>query len=247
MFYGLKDKARSPATLRKALEDLETCFARTYANDMLVTFDRNLGFLENYPFMSALESTDPNLQERSLLWRLHVLAWAADHALALGGDFVECGVYRGFSTAVLAKYLNFASVPKRWYLYDTFSGVPEDQRNAGSSRIKEYEEPSLFDGVCERFAEYPNVSVIKGRVPESLHGASPEQVALLHIDMNSAAAEIGALEVLFPRVVSGGIVVLDDYGWLYYREQRDAEDCYFGDLGYRVLELPTGQGLVLKH
>jgi O-methyltransferase len=246
MFYGFEGKVGLAATFRTALADLQKCFRRTYANDMLITFDRNVGFLEDHQFMSALESSGPSAKEQSLVWRVHVLAWAASHALQLEGDFVECGVFRGFSTAVLASFLDFASVPKQWYLYDTFSGVPEDQENAGSDRVEQYEDPSLYDSVRTRFAGYPNVIVIRGRVPEVLLGKSPERVALLHLDMNSAAAEIGALDVLFSRVVPGGIVVLDDYGWLHYREQKDAEDDFFDARGYRVLELPTGQGIVLK-
>jgi len=246
MFYGFKEGKRSVETLRKALEDMKSCFTSMFASDNLVTFDRNLGFLEDRPFMTAFESTSPDAKEQSIVWRLHVLAWAADHALSQEGDFVECGVFRGFSTAVLARYLGFEKVPKQWYLYDTFAGIPEDQENVGSVSPEEYEDPNLYATVCERFAHFPNIKVIKGRVPEVLAEQSPERVALLHIDMNSAIAEVGALEVLFPRVVPGGIVVLDDYGWMYYREQKIAEDEFFSALGYRVLELPTGQGLVLK-
>ena len=246
MFYGFKEGKRSVDTLRKALDDMKSCFTSMFASDNLVTFDRNLRFLGDRSFMSALESTKPDAKEQSIVWRLHVLAWAAEHARALEGDFVECGVFRGFSPAVLAKHLDFGKLPRQWYLYDTFEGIPEDQQNVGSISPEVYDDPALYAKVCERFAEYPNIRVVKGRVPEVLADESPERVALLHIDMNSAVAEVGALEVLFPRVVPGGIVVLDDYGWMYYQEQTIAEDEFFGALGYRVLELPTGQGLVLK-
>ena len=47
-------------------------------------------------------------------------------------------------------------------------------------------------------------------------------------------------------MVDGGQILLDDYGWLTYREQKAAEDVFFGRYGVPVLELPTGQGLVVK-
>ncbi|WYX15476.1 hypothetical protein WJ974_02785 [Achromobacter xylosoxidans] len=68
----------------------------------------------------------------------------------------------------------------------------------------------------------------------------------MHLDLNNAEAEIGALDMLFDRMVPGAVLILDDYGWLYYRAQKDAEDPWFARRGYRVLELPTGQGMVIK-
>jgi hypothetical protein len=64
--------------------------------------------------------------------------------------------------------------------------------------------------------------------------------------MNNADAEIGALEVLFERMVPGAVLILDDYGWLGYRAQKLAEDPWLAKYGYRVLEMPTGQGLLIK-
>lgn len=68
----------------------------------------------------------------------------------------------------------------------------------------------------------------------------------MHIDMNSAAPEIGALELLFDRVAPGGIVIFDDYGWLLHAKQKEAEDRFMAERGHKILELPTGQGLLIK-
>jgi hypothetical protein len=52
---------------------------------------------------------------------------------------------------------------------------------------------------------------------------------------------------LFERVVPSGMIVLDDYEWSgTYRPQKLAEDPWFEARGYRVMPLPTGQGLVFK-
>jgi hypothetical protein len=88
--------------------------------------------------------------------------------------------------------------------------------------------------------------VLRGRIPEILSEASPASIAYLHLDLNSAAAELAALEHLYDRIVPGGYLVLDDYGWYPYRQQKDEEDPFFAARGTRVLELPTGQGLVIK-
>jgi asparaginyl-tRNA synthetase len=43
---------------------------------------------------------------------------------------VECGVFRGFMTAVAARYLDFGASARRWYLYDTFEGIPAPRQQA---------------------------------------------------------------------------------------------------------------------
>ena len=244
MFYGIAQE--SIPRFQEALRAVLAIYPRHFAQDMLITLDRNMGFYEDSAFMQAFKGEAGKDQESSLLWRLHVLAWAADHCRHLEGDFVECGVFEGFSTAVLARYLDFAKLPKRWYLYDTFAGIPEHQLNSNASNPVSYTDPGLHARVTQRFQAYPNIQVIRGQVPEVLPGQSPQRIAFMHIDMNSADAELGALEHLFGRMVPGGVLILDDYGWFYYREQKYVEDAYFQRLGYHVLELPTGQGMVIR-
>ena len=244
MFYGLTQQS-APA-VEAAIATLSAAFARTFAANMLITFDRNQGFLDDPDFMRAFNTIAQSPTEKSLLWRLHVFCWCARNGLRRDGDFVECGVFEGFSVAVAARLLDFAQTQRRWFLYDTFAGIPPDQIGTGHVSPKAYADPNLFGRVEARFEKYPNIEVIQGRVPEVLAEVAPERIAFLHLDMNSAQAEVGALETLYERVVEGGQILLDDYGWLTYRGQKAAEDLFFGRYGVPVLELPTGQGLVVK-
>jgi O-methyltransferase len=178
--------------------------------------------------------------------RLNTLTWAASEALRIPGDFVECGVWRGFCSAVIADYLDFARVPKRFYPYDTFDGIPPQYDSEGHD-APPFHEPGLYESVVKRFARFPNVQVVRGIVPDRFAQAAPDAIAFLHIDLNSSKAEIAALDVLFDRVSPGGLVVFDDYGWSGYRAQQIAEDAFMRQRGHRILELPTGQGLLIKH
>lgn len=229
----------------EAVESLSKVFAYTFAGDMLITFDRNTGFLEDERFMQAFNASVATPIEKTLVWRLHVLCWCAQNGLRRAGDFVECGVFRGFCSAVATRYLDFGSRDKQWYLYDTFAGIPADQLDAGKASPAEYAAAGLYEACRERFAAYRNVHVIQGRVPEVLHGRAPDKVAFLHLDMNSAPAELAALEFFWERLVPGALVLLDDYGWRGYRAQKLAEDPFFAAHGLQVLELPTGQGIVM--
>jgi predicted O-methyltransferase YrrM len=101
--------------------------------------------------------------------------------------------------------------------------------------------------VQQKFVNYPQVRLVKGLIPDSFAGNCPDKVAYLHIDLNQAPAEIAALDHLFDRMVPGGILILDDYEWAgNYRNQKLAEDSWFEARHYRVMPLPTGQGLVIK-
>lgn len=70
--------------------------------------------------------------------------------------------------------------------------------------------------------------------------------AFLHVDLNSAEAEVGALRAIWPNLVGGAVVILDDYGFPDFEMSRRAHDELADELGYEILALPTGQGLILR-
>jgi hypothetical protein len=73
-----------------------------------------------------------------------------------------------------------------------------------------------------------------------------EKVCYLSIDMNCKEPEIAAAEFFWDKLVSSGVIVLDDYGFTLHRAQKDAFDEFAFKRGVRVLSLPTGQGLIFK-
>ena len=250
MFYGKLNDETIPR-MRNALKDMNEICGPMYAADNLIGLQRAAGFREDEKFSETLKRNAETSQESSLAWRLHTLLWAAQNALHVEGDFVECGVYKGFCFAFLTDYLGFAQIDKTLFLYDTFEGIPEDLNSENrSNRVYERDikddRDALYKIVLKRFENVPNTQVVRGRVPDTFDEACPDKIALLHIDMNSTASEIAALERLFDRVQPGGMIVFDDYGWTGYADQRHAEDAFMAERGYNILELPTGQGLVLK-
>ena len=229
--------------------------------DRMLTLDKTAGFREDAAAADAFAAIRGSIRYdqydgvETISWRLHTLLWAARRALRLDGDLVECGVFKGDMSWVLARALNFAAIPKTFYLYDTFAGFPPTQLTAADSpedrHVREsadriYKADSNHAAVIERFMAFPNVRIVQGVVPDSFKVAMPDRIAFLHLDMNSAVAEEAALHALFDRITPGGAVVLDDYGWRQFRRQKDAADAFFAPRGLDVLELPTGQGLVIK-
>ncbi|MEM7212030.1 MAG: TylF/MycF/NovP-related O-methyltransferase [Pseudomonadota bacterium] len=250
MFYGDLSGDRA-ARFHAALDLFQEIFGSVYAQDNLIGLQRSAGFERDPRFRAAFDAHAITEQQKSLMWRLHTLIWSAKSCLDVPGDFVECGVWHGFSFAVITEYLRFETVNKHLYLYDTFRGIPEalnseNRSNAVYQRETEVDPDATVKQVREVFAGFPNVEIVQGIVPDTFAEACPDAISFLHLDMNSVASEIAALEHLYDRLSPGAMVVLDDYGWTGYGAQKQAEDAFFAAKGQMVLELPTGQGLVLK-
>jgi len=212
-----------------------------YCSDNVIAWNRNLSFMSDEGFMSALRRNATSNEEMGIAWRTYILCYFAKLALRLPGDFLEVGAYRGNTVNVLVDRLDMASSGKNYYLYDTFEHAQTDVNHAMPGHG-----PDLYASVQARFAGHPFVRVVKGHVPGTFDQALPLQIAFAHLDLNQAPAEVAALELIIPRLVPGAILVLDDYGWWGYRAQKEAEDPLFAKFGLDVLELPTGQGLVIK-
>lgn len=228
----------------------------------MLSLDKSMGFLDDPVFMAAWEKVrgahiyDQYDNQQSIAWRLHTLVWAAKNALALpAGDFVECGVFQGDMSYVVHQAAGLSGSGRRMHLFDSFEGIDPARVAPGEYRHSpghiahanvHYARAGLYEAVVERFAPFPEVVVHRGFLPESLEGRIPEKIAWLHVDLNAAKPEVETLEVLFDRVVPSGLIILDDYGWRVLDTQKTAEDAFFAERGYYVLELPTGQGLVVK-
>jgi O-methyltransferase len=219
-----------------------------YASDNMIALMRCASFAKEERFRTAFLGNDTNGDEDHKMWRLHTYCWAARSALSLPGDFVECGVYKGFYAAVLTQYLDFEGIEKDFYLYDTFAGLPAEWSTPEERNIVEagYDWDGTYQAVIDRFAKYRNVHVVKGVVPDVLAEKAPERIAFLHLDMNAAAAETAALDHLFERICDGGMVLMDDYGREENENLHNALQNWWRARGHTVLELPTGQGLAIK-
>ncbi|MEL6217692.1 MAG: TylF/MycF/NovP-related O-methyltransferase [Pseudomonadota bacterium] len=219
-----------------------------FHEDRLATWNQT-AFLEDPEFQAALsrgEQASP--RHPKIRWRLHVVLWAAKQAARLPGNFAECGVNTGFLMTAVMHHLNWNSLGKHAWLFDTFEGLDPalvTSEEATDGRLSLYKD-TIIDAVKRSFAEYEQVHFVQGSVPASLEGADTGPIAFLSIDMNNAAPEIAAFRHFWPQMVPGGYVVLDDYNYEGYPVQHRAFDALADELGFEILSLPTGQGLIQK-
>jgi O-methyltransferase len=185
-------------------------------------------------------------------WIVHVALWAATQAARLPGDFVECGVDTGMFSMAICDWLDFNRIDKDFWLFDTFRGIPDEQmtvaeRNGigGWHNRESYEE--CFAQAQANFSPWPRCRLVRGMVPETLaQFPADRRVAYLSIDMNIVAPEMAAIEFFWDRLVPGGVVLLDDYGWATHRPQREAFDAFAKAHGAMILNVPTGQGIMIR-
>ena len=192
--------------------------------------------------IASREVNDPGLH-----LRVHQILWATQNCFKLDGDFVECGTGRGMMmSAALHNLKNWNSAGKKLYLCDTFQpfGIdPSTGRNDKRFGVRDTYAKSLSD-VEENFSQWKGINFVVGFVPDSLQSVVIEKVAFLHIDLNNPAAEVSALRHFWPKVVEGGIIVLDDYAQV--ASQNQAMNVLAAEIGFSILTTGTGQGIIVK-
>jgi len=126
----------------------------------------------------------------------------------LDGEVWECGVYRGGSAMELLKIIG----PTTLRLFDTFGGgiprIGDEPKLHGRFAITEAE----FEAIRALQDAHDNVCIHEGIIPNTFFGLEGSQIRLAHIDVDSGLAYHGCLDFIWPRLVKGGIMVLDDYG-----------------------------------
>lgn len=204
---------------------------------------RHVDLLEDEAFMELYEACRPYTV--TSVERMHALYRATRwiHERRVPGAVVECGVLRGGSMMLAAlSLLRQEGAERDLWLYDTFSGMeepgPEDEsvfglrpRNRWRRRREEGHNRwgyAPLEEVRENMEStgYPpgRVRYVEGRVQESLPERRPERVALLRLDTDWYDSTRHELEHLYPRLVRGGILIVDDYG--HWRGARRAVDEY---------------------
>jgi O-methyltransferase len=178
--------------------------------------------------------------------RCYVLYILLKQALNIDADVVECGVYKGGTAAMIARIMAESAGSKKLYLFDTFSGMPETDKESDLPMEGDFADTSAED--VERFVNEPEIAVIKkGLIPETFVGLESHRFAFAHIDVVIYKSVIDSLKFIWPRLLSGGFIVLDDYGFASCAGARQAVDQFFSNTKTYPLCLPTGQALVFRN
>lgn len=172
--------------------------------------------------------------------------------------------------AMAMKSKSLGNSERQIWLYDTFEGMTEPNEkdfliensilaNTLTSDLKSNSNlGSDYIGGITAFASledvrkgllssrYPteNFKIVKGDVSRTLlHCEVPEQISLLRLDTDFYESTKISLEILWPRLVQGGILILDDYD--FWGGARQAVDEYFAADAPFMMRMDTGR-IVIK-
>jgi hypothetical protein len=163
----------------------------------------------------------------------------------IDGDFVECGVWRGGNSIIAAEIFKRYSLDKRVFLFDTFKGMTEPTKD---DRNIEFDQPAMeayvrqqekthnswcfapLDEVQDNFRRRnlldSNVVFVEGPVEQTLlRTDGPPRISFLRLDTDWYESTKLELEILYPSLAKGGVLVIDDYG--YWSGSKKATDEYF--------------------
>jgi hypothetical protein len=181
------------------------------------------------------------------------------HDNGIDGSLVECGVWRGGSMQAAAlTLLGRRAATRDLYLFDTFTGMtrPNDRDHPvgadDSAETLVARDPSLLaraslEDVKAGMARvaYPSerVHYVVGDVLTTIPSQAPEGISLLRLDTDWYTSTRHELTHLFPRVVSGGVLIVDDYG--DWQGARDATDEVLRDAGLLLVRV-AGARIAVK-
>jgi O-methyltransferase len=136
------------------------------------------------------------------------------------GDYVECGVWRGGMSAAIAEVLG---EQRQLHLFDSFEGLPPAREIDGKAALawqQNTTSPDYFDNCTadERFvkeamtlARHENYCLYKGWFDKTLPGSIQRPIGILRLDGDWYDSTMACLDNLYPKVVAGGLIILDDY------------------------------------
>lgn len=204
----------------------------------IVDIEGDKDFMEIYHKVKTFTMTSPE--------RMYSLYKAVEYVVQnnIPGDFVECGVWRGGCSMIMAlTLLKKGDSSRKIYLYDTYEGMsePTDADKAFSGEpaqdllnnqdrldVTSVWCYSAIDEVKANLVStgYPlnKLEFVKGKVEDTIPATIPGQLAILRLDTDWFESTMHELQHLYPLLREKGVLIIDDYG--HWEGARKAVDLY---------------------
>jgi len=220
-----------PLTLAEIEEEFNTVYVAAQEKTQMTASDNILRRHRHHSLMQLLKNVLPDINTAHI---------------------AECGCFRGLSAYQIAYHARKRNFRNRFIIFDSFEGLSEfkdgDQSPATVAQ-KELLRKTFAcpqDVVENNLKEFKFIEYKKGWIPERFSEASDLKFIFAHIDVDLYQPAKDSLEFFYPRMVSGGLIVFDDYGCLAFPGVKKAVDDFINGKKDFFLHLPSGEAFIIK-
>lgn len=212
----------------------ESLFRQLKVEESLATFQKLLDELnptndKDYDalYVQALRATLSSPAPLHRMLRFYELVRQLSFTLALEGDVVECGCFRGLSSYLMCNYLkrhDAGFTGKGYHIFDSFRGlsepsieddIPAGHANAESLAVMSQKGAfaASLKHVQHNLKAFPEIEFHPGWIPASFAGLPERTYKFVHVDVDLYDPTLACVEFFYPRLTRGGLLVSDDYSW----------------------------------
>lgn len=167
------------------------------------------------------------------------------------GNVSECGCWRGLSAYQIASRLKSYGFKNKFFIFDSFEGLSEFgkedlENNIISDQDKRRREFACsVETVSENLKDFSFIEYKKGWIPSRFGEVERLKFSFVHIDVDLYQPIKDSLEFFYPRMVKGGAIALDDYGYLDFPGAKRAVDEFMRGKKDFVMHLPSGSAFII--
>ena len=178
------------------------------------------------------------------VYRLFMLYQFVKQIRSLVGGVAEVGVYKGGSAKLILETLG--ETKKIVHLFDTFEGFPATKVDPTKDWNVAGQSYASFEDVKAYLAAYENCRFYRGVFPDTAEPVVSKKFCFVHIDADLYQSVKDSCEFFYPRLVKGGIMVFDDYGFWAQKGAKMAVDEFLADKPEYPCYLRSGQCFIIK-
>ena len=222
---------------RRAASPLRRALAFLYRNRPVRRWPKWLGLIHGINLPSNLVHKD-----RSSPWggaNINIILELLERVIGIPGDIAECGVFQGETLATIAIWCGQQKCDKRIFGFDSFEGfdnsVEYDRilggHDNGQKRVGHFSDTSLtmVETKMRLLGVAETTSLVKGYFADTLALLGHTQFCFVHLDCDLYSAYQQCLYHFYPRMTSGGIILLDEYNDPPWPGCNKAVDEYLAD------------------
>ena len=225
-----------------------------------IIFENNINFfaLWQKTFKLIYPNSKINFKDAGWAKRITKSFYLCKYFIAtknLDGDFLECGVFKGFSSLFLRLFEESLNNYKshNYFLVDSFEGLSEILNedipiHQNAIHNKRGSLKSDFNEVDALFKKYHNINVVKGWIPEVFDILDKNnKYKFVHLDVDLYKPTLDSLNYVYDKVIKGGIIITDDFQTIHFPGNQKAWIEFFNKRKINSwISLPSGQAVLVK-